>query len=62
MTDRIKDTRFFWIWPHTIPCPRRLKKAVKAQLLGQPRTRRQRRMAIRYFSRLARHVCERMGA
>lgn len=44
-----------WIWPHAIPCPRKLKKAIKAQMLGLPRSRRQRLMALRYFSRMARH-------
>lgn len=47
---------FEWIWPHSIPCPRKLKKAVKAQLLGLPRSRGQRLMAMRYFGRTARRL------
>lgn len=55
---RGRDVRFDWIWPHQIPCPRKLKKAIKAQMLGLPRTRRQRLMAMRYFGRMARRFAE----
>jgi hypothetical protein len=33
--------------------PRRVKKAAKAQLTNRPRTPRQRRLAMRFFRRLA---------